>query len=128
MPGKFRLFDEFVGGGEQRCWHSEAKRLGSLEIDDQLVFGRRLHRKIGRLLASEDTIGIRRRTPVLIHDIRTVGDQAAKCDGRAGPIDSRDTVARRKRGNLRTMSDREGIWYDDQTTVRLACLSGNEGL
>jgi hypothetical protein len=46
-----RLVDHLVGGGEQHWWHSEAKRLGSLEIDDQLVLGRSLHRQVHRLFA-----------------------------------------------------------------------------
>jgi len=29
-------FDHLVGAGEQRNWEREAKRLGSLEVDDQL--------------------------------------------------------------------------------------------
>ena len=37
-------FDHLVGAGEQGLWHGEAKRLGSFHINDQLVFGRRLHR------------------------------------------------------------------------------------
>ena len=40
------LFDHFVGPGEQRRRHSEAKRLGSLEINHQFVLGRRLHRHV----------------------------------------------------------------------------------
>ena len=36
----------------------EAERLGGLEIDDQLVLGRRLHRQVGGLLALEDAIDI----------------------------------------------------------------------
>jgi hypothetical protein len=51
-------FDHLVGAGEQRRRNREAQRLGSLEIDHQLVFGRRLHRQIGRLLALEDAIDI----------------------------------------------------------------------
>ena len=44
----------------------EAERLGGLEIDHQLVLGRRLHRKVGRLLALEDAIDVARRSPVLV--------------------------------------------------------------
>ena len=30
------LFDHVVGAAEQREWHREPKRLGGLEVDDQL--------------------------------------------------------------------------------------------
>src|SRR5262249_39783366 len=47
-----------VGAGEHGRWHVEAERLRCLEIDHQLVLGRRLHRHVGWLLALEDTIHI----------------------------------------------------------------------
>jgi hypothetical protein len=53
---KARSFDHLVGGGEKGRWHVEAERSCGLEIDDQLVFGRRLHRKVGGLLALEDAM------------------------------------------------------------------------
>jgi hypothetical protein len=37
------LFDHFVGGGEQLFRDGEAKRLCSLEIDDELKFSWQLH-------------------------------------------------------------------------------------
>src|SRR5262249_15061444 len=43
--------DHLVGAGEQAIRHREAESLGGLEIDHQLVLGRRLHRKVSRLLA-----------------------------------------------------------------------------
>ena len=44
----------------------EAERLGGLEVDDQLVLGRRLHRQVGRLLALEDAVDVAGRLPVLV--------------------------------------------------------------
>ena len=52
--------------GRARRRHVEAERLGGLEVDHQLVLGRRLHRQVGRLLALEDAIDVAGRVPVLV--------------------------------------------------------------
>ena len=46
----------------------EAERLGGLEVDHQLVFGRRLHRQIGWLLALEDAVDVAGRVPILVDE------------------------------------------------------------
>jgi hypothetical protein len=38
------LLDHFIRSGDQRRWHGNAERLGSLEIDDQLEPGGLLYR------------------------------------------------------------------------------------
>src|SRR3974377_1574656 len=50
------LLNHLVGAGEHRGRHVEADRLGSLEVDHQFVFGRRLHRQVGWLLAPHDAL------------------------------------------------------------------------
>src|SRR5215831_6418101 len=66
-------FDYLVGAGEHSRWHFEAERLGSLEINDQLVLSRRLHRQVGRLLSLEDPIDVARGEPVLVDVFSTIG-------------------------------------------------------
>src|SRR5262245_226315 len=66
--------DYLVGAIEHGRRHGEAKCPGGLEIDHQLVFGRRLHRKVCRLLALEDAINVSSRPPVLVDKIRPIGD------------------------------------------------------
>ena len=89
--------DHLIGAGEQRGWHFEAERFRGLEIDDQLVFGRRLNRKVRRLLAFEDAIDINGGLPELVAQISPVGYQAASGDRRAIPIDRRQFVLSRQR-------------------------------
>jgi hypothetical protein len=53
-----RLFDHFIGDGEQRRRHVEAKRLGGFEIDNEFKFGRQQHRQIGGPLALDYAAGV----------------------------------------------------------------------
>src|SRR5215813_13664762 len=69
------LFDHLVGASKYCRRHSEAERFRGLEIDDELVLGRRLHRQITRLFALENAINISSRLPVLIDEVGPIGDQ-----------------------------------------------------
>ena len=60
------LFNHLVGAAKHCRGHRKAERLGRFEIDYQLVFGRRLHRQVGWLLALEDAVDIAGRAPVLV--------------------------------------------------------------
>ena len=59
---------------------AEHERLRGLEVDHQLILGRRLHRQVGRLLALEDAINIAGRAAVLVDQVRRIGDQPTGID------------------------------------------------
>src|SRR5262249_54873300 len=57
-PQQAGLFDQLVGAAAQRERHSQAERLGGLQVDDQLDLRGLLHRQVGGLLALEDATGV----------------------------------------------------------------------
>ena len=54
--GQMRSFDHLVGDREEFIWDSETKRLGCLEIEDQLKPGRLLNRQIGWFCSAKNLI------------------------------------------------------------------------
>src|SRR4029077_18367846 len=97
------LFDHLVGPFEQRPWHRHTQCLRGLEIDHQLVLGRRLYRQIARLLASEDAVDVTGCVPKLVVEIWPVRGQSAGCSEEAKRIDRRQFVPPGKRDHQITM-------------------------
>src|SRR6266542_5280404 len=95
-------------------WHLEAESLGGLKVDHQLELDRGLDRKLARLHALEDAVGIGRRAPKIIEPVKSVGQQAAEVSELTVRIDGRKTVASSQRCDLRAMDDQEGLRHHDQ--------------
>jgi hypothetical protein len=51
-------FDHFVRNSQQRRRNSEAERACRLAVDDQLVLGRLLNRKVTGFLAAQDSVRV----------------------------------------------------------------------
>src|SRR5258708_18312006 len=75
-----RLFDHLVGTREQSWWNFHAERRRGFYIYDQLVLGRRLHRKFGWVLALEDAVDISSSKSIWAVKFGSVRDQAASGD------------------------------------------------
>ena len=99
-------FDHLVGARQHARRHVKAERFGGLEVDHQLVLGRRLHRQVGRLLALEDAIDVAGGSPVLVGEIRPVGDQAAVRDEKPVGIDRGQPMPGRQRNDQIAMKCR----------------------
>ena len=65
-------FNHFVGDSEQVGRHGEVQRLGGLEVDDKLESNRLQHRKVGRLLASQNAAGVHADLTIALLDARPI--------------------------------------------------------
>src|SRR5262249_55826474 len=101
------LFDHLVGQREQLVGDFEAERLSGLDVDHQLKLDWDLDGKLARHRALEDAIGIDRCAPILIDQVISVGQQAAKFSEGTGGIDGRETVPSRQRCDLYAMGDQK---------------------
>ena len=60
------LFDHLVRAPDKCVRDVNSERLSGLEVDHQLVFGRHLHRQVGRLFPLKDTIDVSARPVKLV--------------------------------------------------------------
>jgi hypothetical protein len=72
------LFDHLVGALLKQRGHVKAESLGGLKVDDQLELDRGLDGELARVRALEDAVGIGRRAPKIIEQIKSIGQQAAE--------------------------------------------------
>src|SRR6516162_3319621 len=84
--------DYLVRGGQQRFGYGKAERLGGLEVDDELEFGRQHHRQVGRLLALEDSAGILTNLTVRPRDARAITNQPTDLDKFAPSVGRRQRM------------------------------------
>ena len=91
---------------KQRTWNGEAERLRGLQIDEQLILGRRLHRHIGGLFTLEDAIDVASRAAERIDRVRSVRDETTSSYEITPPVDGWQFVLGRKPDDQRAIIDR----------------------
>jgi Carbon starvation protein CstA len=79
--------DHLVGNREHARRDGESERLGSFQVDYQLVLGRRLYRKVSRLLALEDAVDVTGSAAALIEEIGPIGNETTGGRVKAGVVD-----------------------------------------
>jgi hypothetical protein len=103
-----------------------AERLGGLEVQDHLVFRRKLHREIARLLAAQDAIHVRGGATRNVCLVGSIGEQAAVSGKFGCRRDRRYVVSGRRQYDRRAMRDHESTRHDDKAASRLA-RKGDDG-
>src|SRR5262245_25036936 len=98
-PSLVCLFDHLVGTGEQSLWNFEVQRPGGLQVDDEFVLGRRLHRQLAGLLALENAVDVAGRTPELVGEIRSIGEQPTADQDITSKVDGGQSVPSRERND-----------------------------
>ena len=63
------LFDHLVSAQQDRLRHRKTERLGGLDVHDHLVFRRKLHREIARLLAAQNAINISGGATIAVYQV-----------------------------------------------------------
>src|ERR1700686_4319972 len=96
--------DHRIGACKQRRWYDEAERLGSLEVDHQLILDWGLDRKLARHLPLEDAIDIARGKPKYIALLTSIGQQAALFGEETPRINGRKVVASSQQDDLSAMN------------------------
>ena len=71
------LFDYLLGQHEEVVWHFDPERLGGFEIDDELEFGRLLHRDVAGLGPAQNLIDQLGGTPKQAWIAWPIGQQKA---------------------------------------------------
>ena len=82
-------FDHLVGARKKVDRWIEAEHFGGLQIDDELVLGRKLDWQVTRNLALENAINVGRGTARELNRVYPVGGQATCRDEVLEPIDRR---------------------------------------
>src|SRR5438876_3321716 len=88
--------DHLVGAREQHGRHLEAKRLGGLEIDDQLELGWLLDWNVGGSCAAQNLVNKIGRASIQLRAVRPIGHETTRSDVLLKGIQRRHLYAQRQ--------------------------------
>src|SRR5712671_4339719 len=110
-------FDHLVGAGDEGSRKIEAEGFCRLQVNHQIIFGRSLDRKIGRLLTLENAIDITGRAPKLVDAIGPVENQPAAVDIVSVAIHGRKSVLGSQFNDEIAMRRHSGARRYDQASI-----------
>src|SRR5262245_3116934 len=114
------LFDHLVGRLQEWLRDGEAKRLRSLEIDDEFVFRRLLDRKVTRFGTFEDSIDIASSLPEHVSLVRSIRNQSAVPRKKRKIVHCRQAVSIHQRDDCSAVNHVKAVWHRNHPTVWLA--------
>ena len=126
--GHRALFDHLIGAFEQWPRHRHTQCLRGLEIDHQLILGRRLHREIAGFFAFQNTVDVTGYVPNLVVEISPVRHQSAGGGKKAKGEDRRQFVPGGKRNDQILMKRGQRAGRHDEAAIRQACESRDGAL
>src|SRR6516164_5508598 len=112
------LLDHLVGDREEGRRHLDPELFRGLDIDDQLVLGRRLNWKVGGLLAFENPVDVTCCAYVGINGCWSVRKKPAALGEIAERVDRRQLVSRCKRDDEVSMRCPRRASCNDHTSLR----------
>src|SRR5712671_184892 len=108
------LFDHLVGAGEHCSWDGEAKRLGRLEIDDEIKFGGLFDWDVGRLRPTQNLVDEFGGAAEEVRVVCSIGDQTTRLHVLPGRINCRQSRALCQSVDMKPMRDHQRIGNDTQ--------------
>src|SRR5262245_27438231 len=118
-------FDHFVGADEKRFRKGQSECLCSLEVYDQLEFGRQLNRQIGGVRTLENEIDICCCAPEQIRRIVSERYQASALREVAIAVNSREAVSDGQCDDELAVSQRHAVRRDNNAAARLGGECGD---
>jgi hypothetical protein len=108
------LFDHSVSATNQRQWHREPERLGSLEIEDQFYFRGLLYREAFGLLTPENAASIDSGLASSIDWVGRIAHETASSSRLTDRINCGDLILCSERNEPSRVSEKQGFatYYD----------------
>src|SRR5215510_6697312 len=119
-------FDHLVGADQERLRDFEAERLGSGQVNDEIVPGGLLDRQVFGLGAAQELVDVVGHAPEQGQKVWSIGHQASSLDISASVVGCWQARRERQRANLASISECQRLAHDEQR-ISIRCNRGEGG-